>query len=103
MIPKDFVASFPEIIALQLEYSNDETFQSQFLSDDIEALGCGQFLSFLVALEKKVGDLSSLRPYSRALKVKHEWKLDVDTDTDTVRLEGFVWLVRLNDVLPNAD
>jgi len=99
---QELIASSPEIIALELVYNNEESLPSRHLPDDVEAWGCGQYLSFLVNLERKL-DTSLLRPFSRAFKVQQEWKVGTSVNYSGTNREGFVWIVGVCGVLSKEE
>jgi len=98
---QELIASSPEVIALELVTNRGELLSLQQL-DDIEAWGCGQYLSFLVSLERRL-DASLLRPFSRAFKVRLEWNVDSSANNSGTAQEGFAWIIGVSGMLSKEE
>ena len=83
-------------------YDNEESLTSRHFPDDVEAWGCGQYLSFLVNLERKL-DTSLLRPFSRAFKVQQESKVVTSMNHSGTNREGFAWIIGVRGTLTKEE
>lgn len=99
---QELIASSPEVIAIELVTDRVESLPLQHLLDDVEAWGCGQYLSFLVNLERRL-DTSLLWPFSRAFKVQQEWNVDSSANNSGTAQEGFVWIIGVGSILSKEE